>query len=377
MVDEKTAEFLQELLKLPQVGARGADALYQEVKKQGKAYNTKTKSGLTLQQIKDWYNSREQVQTHKRVSGYHSYTPEKPLQQFQIDLIQMPKPWSNNNNKYAFVCIDIFTKKGDMEPMKDKESNTCNKAMENIFKRMGTPESIYSDEGSEFTNKKFLDLLESKNIKIIYATNHAPFVESFNRTMKRMMTIYMKNNDVSSWTSIYRDLINTYNDTKHSTTKFAPNDIKKEDIDLVRKNINERARNKNYESIDVGDSVRLALKEKTFRKESDPTYGKELHTVDKNNHNGLYMVDGRLHTRKDLQLVKGSVIPAKQPTAQQKQADKVGKAAFNPVVKDLMGVRPTVEQVEKMLTAPRSSGRAKAMDYSVLADKVYNPRTKK
>ena len=40
-IDEKTAEYLQGLLKLPHVGSRGVDALYQEVKKQGKAYNTK------------------------------------------------------------------------------------------------------------------------------------------------------------------------------------------------------------------------------------------------------------------------------------------------------------------------------------------------
>ena len=69
----------------------------------------------------------------------------------------MPKPWSNNNNKYSLVCIDVFTKKADMEPMKDKEASTCNKAMEAIFKRMGIPDTIYSDEGSELTNKKFLD----------------------------------------------------------------------------------------------------------------------------------------------------------------------------------------------------------------------------
>ena len=178
-IDEKTAEYLQGLLKLPHVGSRGVDALYQEVKKQGKAYNTKLKSGLTLENIKEWYKSREKVQTHQRVSGYHSYTPDKPKEQFQIDLINMPKPWSNSRNMYSLVCVDIFTKMADMEPMKDKEADTCTKAMENIFKRMGVPESIYCDEGSEFTNKKFLQMLDSKNIKIIYATNHAPFVESF------------------------------------------------------------------------------------------------------------------------------------------------------------------------------------------------------
>ncbi len=49
--------------------------------------------------------------------------------------------------------------------------------MENVFNRLGIPETIYSDEGSEFTNKKFIQLLEKLKIEIIYATNHAPFVE--------------------------------------------------------------------------------------------------------------------------------------------------------------------------------------------------------
>ena len=376
-IDEKTAEYLQGLLKLPQIGSRGLDALYQEVKKQGKAYNAKLKSGLTLENIKEWYKSREKVQTHQRVSGYHSYTPEKPKEQFQIDLINMPKPWSNSRNKYSLVCIDIFTKMADMEPMKDKEADTCTKAMENIFKRLGVPETIYCDEGSEFTNKKFLQMLDSKNIKIIYATNHAPFVESFNRTMKRMMDRYMEFNELTTWTNIYRDLLDAYNNTKHSTTQFAPNDIKKEDIDTVRKNIYERGRRKKYEPVETGDSVRLALKQKTFRKETDPTYDAELHKVEKNNHDGTYVVDGKLHSRKDLQVVRGAVIPSKKPTAAQIKADKIGKAAFNPVVKDLIGSRPTLEQVEKMISEPMKQ-RGKQIDFLKLSATTFrNQKTKK
>ncbi len=138
----------------------------------------------------------------------------------------LPKAWRNNKNMYALVCIDIFTKKADIEPMKDKESNTCNKAMENIFDRLGIPETIYSDEGQ---NLQTINLFSSqRNIRQKY--NHAPFVESLNRTMKRMMDRYMEANDVSSWITIYRYLLNAYNNTK---TGFAPNDIKKEDIDTL------------------------------------------------------------------------------------------------------------------------------------------------
>ena len=77
----------------------------------------------------------------------------------------------------------------------------------------------------------------------------------------------MEANDISSWTTIYRDLLNAYNNTKHSSTGFAPNDIKKEDIDTVKKNIKKRGKVKKYEDINEGDSVRLQLKEKTQTKD--------------------------------------------------------------------------------------------------------------
>jgi hypothetical protein len=262
-----------------------------------------------------------------------------------------------------------------MEPMKDKEATTCNKAMEKIFDRLGIPKTIYSDEGSEFTNNSFIQLLDKHKIEIIYATNHAPFVESFNRTMKRMMDRYMEANDISSWTTIYRDLLNAYNNTKHSATGFAPNDIKKEDIDTVRKNIKKRSRVKKYEEIKEGDTVRLQLKEKTFRKESDPRYGTELHQVELNNNDGVYIVDGVPHSRKDLQLVRGGVvIPSKKPTAKQIKEDKIGKAAYNPVVKDLLGSRPTLERVETMIDEPMKR-RGKQIDFVKLSATVFrNPK---
>jgi hypothetical protein len=275
---------------------------------------------------------------------------------------------------YALVCVDIFTKKADMEPMKDKEATTCNKAMEKIFDRLGIPKTIYSDEGSEFTNNSFIQLLDKHKIEIIYATNHAPFVESFNRTMKRMMDRYMEANDISSWTTIYRDLLNAYNNTKHSATGFAPNDIKKEDIDTVRKNIKKRSRVKKYEEIKEGDTVRLQLKEKTFRKESDPRYGTELHQVELNNNDGVYIVDGVPHSRKDLQLVRGGVvIPSKKPTAKQIKEDKIGKAAYNPVVKDLLGSRPTLERVETMIDEPMKR-RGKQIDFVKLSATVFRKK---
>ncbi len=52
----------------------------------------------------------------------------------------------------------------------------------------------------------------------------------------------------------------------------------------MRENIYERGRREKNEPVDAGDSVHLALKQRTFRKETYPTYDAELHKVDKNNH---------------------------------------------------------------------------------------------
>ena len=121
--------------------------------------------------------------------------------------------------------------------------------------------------------------------------------------------------------------------------------------------------------------MRLQLKEKTFRKESDPRYSTELHQVERNNNDGVYIVDGAPHSRKDLQLVRGAVIPSKKPTAAQIKADKVGKAAYNPVVKDLMGSSPTLEQVEAMIDEPTMKKRGKQIDFlTMLNTKFRTPK---
>ena len=41
------------------------------------------------------------------------------------------------------------------------------------------------------------------------------------------MDRYMEFSELTTWTNIYRDSLDAYNNAEHSTTQFAPNDIKK------------------------------------------------------------------------------------------------------------------------------------------------------
>ncbi len=49
-----------------------------------------------------------------------------------------------------FFCIDVFSQKADMIPLKDREQPTTTKEFENILNNIGIPKTIYSDQGSEF-----------------------------------------------------------------------------------------------------------------------------------------------------------------------------------------------------------------------------------
>ena len=164
------------------------------------------------------------------------------------------------------------------------------------------------------------------------------------------MMKYMKLKNTDNWAKIMSPVLDAYNNSPHSTTKIAPNKVNKDNEIQVTMNIDKRAKKGTYPVLNIGDDVRVPVIHKQHKGYKD-SFSMEVHKVEDKNR-GLYTVDGLLHPRKDLQLVKGIVIKAPSKTkAQQKQhdiQDKVGKSLNNPEVKDLVGVR-TKKQTKEIL----------------------------
>jgi transposase InsO family protein len=347
--NDKQIELLQNLYNDASLGLTTGQKLYSYLKSNGE-------TGYTLSKINEFLKSLEVNQVLTKRRGDISFVAEGPLVQFQIDLIYMPKSWFNNGFKYIFACIDVFSKKADMIPLKDREQTTTTKAFEKILGNIGIPKTIYSDQGSEFKNNTFQKLLDKHNIQIIFALGHAPFVESFNKTMKNRMMKYMKLKNTSNWSKIMSPVLDAYNNSPHSTTKIAPNKVNKDNEIQVSMNINKRAKKGTYPKLEIGDNVRVPVIHK-IKKGYKDSFSMEIHKLEDKNR-GLYTVDGSLHPRKDLQLVKGNVIKAPTKTkAQQKQhdiQDKVGKSLNNPEVKDLVGTR-TKKETKEILNSERKT----------------------
>ena len=89
----------------------------------------------------------------------------------------------------------------------------------------------------------------------------------------------------------------------------------------------------------VGDIVRFPIIHKVHKQYKEQ-WKTELYKVQDVYHNGLYKVNNELNPRRDLQLVKGNVVKLPEKPKQEQaiinEMDQIGKAANNPVVKQLM-----------------------------------------
>lgn len=343
----------------PMFGMGSGYILYKHLRELGETYDKiKNPDGITVANVKDFLGNQETNQVlANRKRNFNSFVAEAPLDQFQIDLVYMPKSWFNQGYKYIFCCVDVFSKKADMVPMKERDAETSTEVMKKIIKTMGIPKSIYSDQGSEFNNKPFLELMKKHNVTVIFALDHAPFIESFNKTMKNRMYKYMAVHDTDNWSDVIKVLLDAYNNSPHTSTKIAPNKINNNNIVEARLNMLSKAKKKIYDEILEGDTVRVPVVhkvEKGFKQQW--TY--ETLKVNKLLGNGLYEVDGNIYPRKELKLIKSAPIKNKPLNTNliesREKENKIGTAQNSKLLKELSDFNSRGEKETKKISGSRS-----------------------
>ncbi len=97
-LNDNQIQLLQKIYNDESLGLTTEKKLYDYLKSNGEI-------GYTLSKIKEFLKSLEVNQVLTKRRGDISFVAEGPLEQFQIDLIYMPKSWFNNGFKYISVCI--------------------------------------------------------------------------------------------------------------------------------------------------------------------------------------------------------------------------------------------------------------------------------
>ena len=134
----------------------------------------------------------------------------------------------NKGIKYLLHVIDLYSKYAFVIPLKDKKGISIVNAFNKIIKQSNRkPNKIWVDQGGEFYNNVFEKWLSDNNINMYSAYNEGKSVvaERFIRTLKNKLYKHMTATGKNVY-YVLDDVVNKYNNTKHSTIKMKPIDVK-------------------------------------------------------------------------------------------------------------------------------------------------------
>ena len=199
-----------------------------------------------------------------------------------VDLADMQSLSSKNKGiKYLLCAIDLYSKYAFVIPLENKKGISVTNGFNKIIKQSNRkPNKIWVDQGREFYNNVFKKWL-SDNI-IMYSTYNegkSVVAERFIRTLKSKLYKHMTAIGKNIYYDVLYDAVNKYNNTKHSTIKMKPIDVR--DNNNKRVYIDEH--NEKRSRFKVGDRVRISKFKNIFVKGYTPNWSSEIFIVDKVN----------------------------------------------------------------------------------------------
>ena len=200
-----------------------------------------------------------------------------------VDLADMQSLSRKNKGiKYLLCVIDLYSKYAFVIPLKDKKEISILNVFDKIIKQYNRkPNKMWVDQGGEVYNNIFKKWLSDNDI-IMYSTYNEgkPVVaERFIRTLKSKLYKHMTAIGKNVYYDVLDDVVNKYNNTKHSTIKMKPIDVR--DNNNKRVYIDEH--NEKRSRFKVGDRVRISKFKNIFAKVYTPNWSKEIFIVDKIN----------------------------------------------------------------------------------------------
>ena len=196
----------------------------------------------------------------------------------------------NKGIKYLLCAIDLFSKYAFVVPLKDKKGTSITNAFNKIIKQSNRkPNKIWVDQGGEFYNHVFKKWLSDNDI-IMYSTfnkGKSVVAERFIRTFKNKFYKHMTATVKNVYHDVLDDVVNGYNNAKHSTIKIKPkgvkNDTTKSSAIARNKRVYIDEHNEKSGRYNVGDRVRISKFKNIFAKGYTPNWSREIFIINKIN----------------------------------------------------------------------------------------------
>ena len=242
------------------------------------------KTGVEKKKVQDWLQTQDTYTLHKQVR--YKFPRRKiivsgPGQQWQADLVDVTRLSRYNKGvKYILTCIDVFSKKAFVCPLKDKSGSTLLNAFKSINSPL--PKRLQTDKGREFTNRRLQQWLTENRIHYFTTENEdikASVVERFNKTLKSKLWRYFTKNNTLNYIDILQKVVNAYNHTPHKSIGMAPLDVNNNNKTKIWYRLYADPISYKEPLLGVVDSVRISKARRTFEKGYLAKWTEEIFTI--------------------------------------------------------------------------------------------------
>lgn len=183
------------------------------------------------QEVKDYIKNCPSCQTNKTTNRHHrspmiiTTTSSKPFEKIFMDIVGPLIPTAIGNT-YILTMQDDLTKYSLGVPLPDHTANTIAQAfVVNFVCVHGIPETILTDQGTDFLSKIFAEVCKLLKINKINTSPYHPqtngSLERSHRTLAEYLRHYV-DKDLNNWDQLLPYALFVYNSTEHSSTNYQP-----------------------------------------------------------------------------------------------------------------------------------------------------------
>ncbi|XP_078492084.1 uncharacterized protein LOC144747728 [Ciona intestinalis] len=148
-----------------------------------------------------------------------------PFERVAVDLVGPIQPPSEKGHRYLLTMVDYATRYPEAVPLKNITTEDVAEALVDIFSRVGVPNEILSDQGTQFMSGCMKEVERLLKIRHLRTTPYSPqcngLVERFNGTLKTMLKRLCAEQP-KQWHRYINPLLFAYREVPQESTGFAP-----------------------------------------------------------------------------------------------------------------------------------------------------------
>ena len=148
-----------------------------------------------------------------------------PFKRVAVDLVGPIHPPSEAGHCYILTLVDYATRYPEAVPLKNIDTETVAEALVDFFSRLGVPEEVLSDMGTQFVSACMKEVGRLLSIKQLVTTPYHPMcnglVEKFNGTLKQMLK-RLCSEQPKQWHRYINALLFAYREVPQESSGFSP-----------------------------------------------------------------------------------------------------------------------------------------------------------